>query len=171
MASSPIGQQTEPAAAPTLVHGLRWGLKASFVDYVRRMPDGRGSVGDGALPVGQGDLFFEFDGPLDESRGWSFRGDVRFSGHMGMLFVRIARPQVTLSGDTFTLSVEDPAGVEDAPRLLLVTGTIRRVESPSGTDVWLSEDVRLTAAGAEVFNDAYAEGEPFEPIIVQVPSA
>lgn len=32
------------------------------------------------------------DGSSGGSRVWAFRGDVRFSGHFGMLFVRVANP-------------------------------------------------------------------------------
>lgn len=165
------GESTVGTVAPTpLVHGLRWGLKASFIDYVRRMPDGRGAVGDGAVPVGEADLFFELDHPLDGRTGWKFRGDVRFTGHFGMLFIRIARPQLDLDGDTLVLTIEDPAGDPEAPRIPLVTGTLRHVDAQDATAIWVSEDVNLTAAGVELFNDVYAEGEPFASLVLQVPA-
>lgn len=152
-----------------LVHGLRWGLKKSFVDYVRRMPDGKGSVGDGAVPVGTGDLFYEHDAGRSGARVWAFRGDVRFRGHFGMLFVRVANPWLEIDGSSVVLSIEDPQAREDAPRVPLVTGTLQRLGDQDGTEVWGSDDVALTAEGVALFNDVYAEGEPFEPLVVQLP--
>ncbi len=170
------GSPSDEPSAQGLVHGLRWGIKGSFVDYVRRMPDGRGSVGNGAHPVGTGDLFYEYDEEASsEASGpdlqvWAFKGDVRFSGHYGMLFVRVARPRLELRGTAAVLTIEDPQAREDAPRVPLVTATMQRVASRDGTQVWGSDDVALTAEGVALFNDVYAEGEPFEPLVVQLPA-
>ncbi len=155
----------------TLVHGLRWGIKASFVDYVRRMSDGRGSVGDGAMPVGTGDLFYEYDADASVAgKVLAFRGDVRFTGHFGMLFVRIAHPRIELDGSAAVLTIEDPQAQADAPRVPLVTGTLRHVGTQDGTEVWGSDDAVLTAEGVALFNDVYAVGEAFEPLVVQLPA-
>ncbi|GAA1948305.1 hypothetical protein GCM10009798_04340 [Nocardioides panacihumi] len=167
--------QDSPAAdsgadVTRLAHGLRWGIKASFLDYVRRMPDGQGSVGDGAVPVGSGELFYEYDADGSSPDVWSFRGDVRFSGHYGMLFVRVAHPTIELVGDRAVLTIEDPQARDGAPRVPLVTGTLQRVADQAPTVVWGSDNVTLTAAGVELFNDVYAEGEAFEPFVVQLPA-
>lgn len=158
-----------------LVHGLRWGIKRSFVDYVRRMPDGRGSVGEGAVPVGTGDLFYEYDAAASGPGGdgatvWAFRGDVRFTGHMGMLFVRVAHPRLELrDGGSVVVTIEDPQAQAGAPRVPLVTGTLQHLGTREGTQVWGSDDVVLTAEGVPLFNEVYAEGEPFEQLVVQLP--
>ncbi|ONH31642.1 HtaA domain-containing protein [Pseudofrankia asymbiotica] len=174
--TEPPATTPSPDAAPKgLVHGLRWGLKRSFIDYVRRMPDGRGSVGDGAVPVGSGDLFYQHDaarstdGSSGGPRVWAFRGDVRFSGHFGMLFVRVANPWLEIDGSTAVLSIEDPGARDDAPRVRLVTATLQHLGDRDGTELWGSDDVALTAEGVAIFNDVYAEGEPFEPLMVQLP--
>ena len=160
---------TEPRQG--LIHGLRWGLKKSFVDYVRRMPDGKGSVGDGAVPVGAGDLFYEHEVAGSSDGVWAFRGDVRFSGHFGMLYVRVANPWVEVSEGRAVLTIEDPQAREGAPRVPLVTATLQRLGDREGTQVWGSDDVALTASGVALFNDVYAEGELFEPIVIQLPVA
>ncbi|UGQ11087.1 HtaA domain-containing protein [Yinghuangia sp. ASG 101] len=161
--------EADEDARQGLVHGLRWGLKKSFLDYIRGMPDGRGSVGDGAVPVGTGDLFYAHDAERSGAGVWAFRGDVRFSGHFGLLFVRVANPWLEVDDSSVVVSIEDPQARTDAPRVPLVAGTLRRLGDREGTEVWGSDDVALTAAGVELFNDVYAEGEPFEPLVAQLP--
>lgn len=173
--ADPDAEGTDHAGhAGDLLHGMRWGIKESFVEYVRRMPDGRGSVSSGAIPVGTGDLFYEYDtqasGAATDGRTiWAFRGDVQFTGHFGMLFVRVARPHLELSDGTALLTIEDPQGREGAPRIRLVTATLEHVATREGTEVWRSDDVALTAEGVALFNNVYAEGERFERIVVQIP--
>lgn len=167
--------ETNPTTENQLGPGLRWGIKASFVDYVRRMPDGKGSVGNGAVPIGAGDLFYSYDAEASTTRDdgrqiWAFRGDVRFSGHFGMLFVRIAHPRIEVDSAWSVLTIEDPEGREDAPRVPLVTARPRQVPGKDGVVVWVADEVALTAEGVALFNEVYAEGEPFEPLVVQLPA-
>ncbi|KAF0956797.1 HtaA domain-containing protein [Rhodococcus sp. T7] len=149
--------------------GLRWGIKASFLDYIARMPDGRGTVSDGARPTEHNEMVFEpapeVAAPAGVDRFMAFRGDVRFGGHFGMLFVRIADPWVTVRGRTADLTVLDPHHPEVEARLHLVTFTLDS-STQSGTITWTGSDVRLTPDGAGLFNDVYPPGEPFEPITI-----
>jgi hypothetical protein len=161
--------EAEQENGQELVHGLRWGLKKSFLDYVFRMPDGQGSVTDGAVPVGERDVFYEHDVANSSDGVWAFRGDVRFSGHFGMLFVRVANPRLEIDGEKAVLSIEDPHAREDAPRVPLVTATLQQVGGDGDTVIWGSNDVALTAEGVPLFNDVYSPGEPFEPLVVQLP--
>lgn len=159
-----------PPPGERLVHGLRWGIKTTFIEYLRRMPDGRGSVGDGAVPVGTNEIFFEFDPTVEPEvepgqTAWAFRGDVRFTGHYGMLFVRIAQPWLVVDSGSATLTIIGP----DDIRVPLVTASLESGGGRSETAIWISSDVRLTAAGVPLFNDVYQEGEPFDHLVVQVP--
>jgi hypothetical protein len=167
------GPNSEGGGIP---HGLRWGIKSSFLDYVRRMPDGKGSVGDGAVPVGAGEIFYTYDPDgsarvEDGARTLAFRGDVRFSGHYGMLFVRIAHPRLEITGEEAVLTIEDPQARPDGPRVPLVRVLLERVPTPAEAqaEVWGARTVTLTAEGVEMFNDVYAENEPFEPMVIQLP--
>lgn len=172
-----IPTENATPAQPRLAPGLRWGIKRSFIDYVRRMPDGKGSVGDGAVPIGTGDLFYEHDeaasrrDPAAPTQIWAFRGDVRFSGHFGMLFVRVAHPRLEVTGTEAVLSIEDPQGREGAPRVPLVTARLQELAGEGGAAVWGAEHVALTAEGVPLFNEVYAAGEAFEPLIIQLPVA
>jgi hypothetical protein len=162
----------EPAPSG-LAHGLRWAIKRSFLAYVRRMPDGRGWVGEGAVPVGTDEMFFGLDPDNTKTTAtggvWAFAGDVRFTGHFGMLSVRITRPWLHLDGPTALVTVEDPYGDPAAARLGLVSARVEQVEVREGTQVYLGTDVRLEEAAIGVFNEVYPVGEPFEDFVVQVP--
>lgn len=172
MSEQPIGNPTEG----DIPFGLLWGIKRSFVAYVRRMPDGQGSIHDGAVPLGGDTILFPVgEGSAasggDAERTWAFRGDVRFRGHAGMLFVRVAAPLVTVRGDRAELSIEDPYARPEAARVPLVTLRLAPGPAPDGAEVWLGSDVRLTEAGAELFNDVYEAGEPFEQLSIILPAA
>jgi hypothetical protein len=170
---NPLGER--PASG--LAHGLRWAIKRSFVQYVRGMPDGRGWVGNGALPIGTDEMFFSLDrdnsapvGAGPASQVWAFAGDVRFTGHFGLLFVRIARPWLHVDGQTATMTVDDPHGDPAAPRVPLVTARLDTLEVRDGTTVCMGVQVRLAEAAVEVFNEVYPAGESFEDFVVQLPS-
>jgi Htaa len=170
MTSEPTPQRAEGEVP----FGLAWAIKRSFVAYVRRMPDGQGSISDGATVLGEDTILFPLDGgPAggdDADRSWAFRGDVRFKGHAGMLFVRVAAPLITLRGGQAELSIEDPYARPGAERVPLVTLQLEPGPAPEGAEVWLGSDARLTEAGSTLFNDVYPPGEPFERLSLIVPA-
>jgi hypothetical protein len=168
----------QPTDGPTpdeIPFGLLWGIKRSFLAYVRRMPDGQGSIHDGAVPLGEDTILFPARAGAataggDADRTWDFGGDVRFKGHAGMLFVRVAAPRITVRGDTAELTIEDPYARPEADRVPLVTLRVAPGPAPEGAEVWLGSDVRLTEAGSVLFNDVYQPGEPFEQLSVILPT-
>ncbi|WP_250282366.1 MULTISPECIES: HtaA domain-containing protein [unclassified Frankia] len=161
------------AAEPLL--GLRWGIKATFLTYIARMPDGQGSASDGARSVENDEFVFEPDPSATAPEGvdgfWAFRGDVRFQGHFGLLYVRIADPHVVLRGTQAELNVVDPSEPGTKPRIPLVRFVPRPGAAPSGLRTWEAEDVRLLAEGAGLFNNVYSMGEPFEPLTITLPAS
>jgi hypothetical protein len=172
-----MSQPLPGTSQPELAFGLRWGIKQSFIDYVRRMPGGRGAAGSGARLVGADEILYEPDPSVPEpaaladgDRFWAFRGDVRFHGHFGMLFVRVAFPWLTLRGEEAELTVEDPDQTEGAARLSLVTMRLSAQPATVGCETWNGSDVRLTEAGTGLFNEVYPPGEPFEGLTLTVPA-
>jgi hypothetical protein len=157
-------------------YGLIWGIKSSFLSYVSRLHDGRGSISGGATVLGDNTFHFPAVGGSaatagsGRTRSWAFQGDVRFSAHMGMLFVRVAAPVISLKGDAAELTIADPYGKSGAERVPLVTMNLQPGPTSSGVDVWLGVDVRLTEAGAELFNDVYEPGESFEQLRFALPA-
>jgi hypothetical protein len=168
--------ETSSAGAPESAFGLRWSIKRSFVDYVLRMPDGQRWVGDGAVPLGTHEVVYPprqagwrptADGGTE--RIWSFRGDVRFSGHAGLLAVRLAAPVLTMVDGAAELTVANPSGADDAERLPLATLRLEPQPAPDGVELWSGTDVALTGAGAALFNGVYPPGEPLEPMTLMLP--
>lgn len=168
----------EPTAAapPGAALGLAWGIKGSFVDYVARMPDGRHSLGAGAHRTEAGTFVFPPvrgarrttpDG-LDE-RIWEFTGDVRFGGHFGMLFVRVADPRIAIRDGVGELTVADQAARDDGERETLATVVLRSVPAPEGMLAWDSTEVLLHPSAVALFNDVYPAGEPLEQLSVVLP--
>jgi hypothetical protein len=171
-------QRTNPGPGTP---GLHWGIRFAFLQYIARMPDGRCSVTGGAGVVADRIFHFEPEPETESGLGsgdgpgagsgevWRYRGDVRFSGHFGFLYVRIADPWLTLDGSSGTLSAET-IGSDGPTRLDLVTFELRplrdgegRLRGHHGTDV------RLTAAGSELFNTVYPAGDQFEDFGIVLP--
>jgi hypothetical protein len=160
---------------PTM--GLRWAIKTSFVEYVQRLPDGRGSVGEGAVPVRGNEVVFP---PVQSGirptehgaadRFWAFGGDIRFTGHFGMLFVRIAFPVLTVRDGRAELTVAGQTEEEPAERVPLVTLSLKATPASEGIEMWSGTDVRLTQGGVALFNDVYPAGEAFDPLTLTLPT-
>lgn len=163
---APAGERGAPA------YGVVWSIKSSFVTYVLGMPDGRASATDGAWPLPDARIVYELDPTVpqeDLGRGWAFRGDVRFAGHFGMLFVRIADPWVVWADDGITLTIADPDVRDESRRVAIATRHLERGAGDDGSDVWLSTDVALTEQGALLFNEVYPVGSPLDPLIIRLP--
>ncbi|MET7770857.1 HtaA domain-containing protein [Nocardia sp. NPDC005366] len=153
--------------------GLDWGIKLSFVQYIAKLPDGQASASSGVRPTETNGLFFEADPdtpptPAGADAVYAFRGDVRFGGHFGMLYVRIADPWIVRRGNQAELTVLDPHEPKKAPRKRLVTFALSQPRSEGDIQIWDGTDVILTAEACSVFNDVYAAGERFESLVFAV---
>lgn len=155
--------------------GLHWGIKSSFLGYVARMPDGRASFTDGATATEGNITVFDHDpsteqpSPEGPDSFFAFRGDVRFGGHAGMMFVRIADPWITVVGDRAQMTVLDPQDRDAGSRLPLVNLTLEPRSTDEPIRIWLATDVALTPEGVGLFNDVYPAGEPLAPLAIFLP--
>lgn len=153
--------------------GMAWPIKRSFVTYVLGMPDGRAGAVDGAWPRDDLSVVYAHDpsiGPSDLGEGgWAFRGDVRFAGHFGMLFVRIADPWIVRTDSGAVLTIVDPdvdpADKNDTRRMPLAEVTLEQ----TGPGEWASTRVSLTAQGSELFNNVYPAGDALDPFTLHLP--
>ena len=163
-----------PEDESDLTPGLRWSVKRSFLDYLSRLPDGRMSVTDGARQLGDGNEVVwepvrsrEVPGsPPGTARILTFAGDLRYGGHGGLLFVRLADPHVTLRDGSGELSVRDTFSADEGARICLVTFDLSKSTHLPTHDVFSADEVRLTEEGVALFNQVYAAGELFDPFTI-----
>ena len=165
----PVGDGSAPRP------GLTWGLKRSFIRYISTLPDGGHQETDGAsLTDGSSFHFAPAPGATyDPATGTgilTFRGDVRLTGHHGMLFVMVADPWIEFRDGAAVLSVIDSRHWPDRDtRLPLAT---LAPAAPSVSDaglVWAETPAHLSEAGQAVFNDQYGAGEELDPVFVVYP--
>jgi hypothetical protein len=156
--------------------GLRWALKRSFLDYIARAPGGKGSLSDGAITTELKEIVFGPDlrnppEAAQEGIFLAFRGTVTFTGHFGMLFVRISNPWITIQEGRGELTILDPFQEEVDTRLRLATFTIDDHGIADGFEYWTAAEVRLAPEGCTLFNDVYPAAEPLEPLAIVVPAS
>ncbi|GAA4752613.1 hypothetical protein GCM10023350_42370 [Nocardioides endophyticus] len=153
--------------------GLIWGIKASFLSYLARMPDLQSSVADGAVTTPANGFYFPLVSAAEYDAGTGlgtlrFGGDVRFSAHHGMLFVMFAQPWLELTAGTAVLSVADPASYPTLDkRVPLLDVEVRAWVRHGDARAWPALATTLRPEAVELFNDVYAAGEPFEPLDVR----
>lgn len=147
--------------------GLRWGVKTSFVRYVAALPDGRVSVGRGATPLAGDIALFPPREPAPEPQeSEAFEGEVRFSGHGGLLLVQVAHPSVVIDGASAIVTVADTTEDGTATRLPIARCTLSVPQHSAGLTVRHGTDVRLLASGVAMFNHVYTEGELFDDLTI-----
>lgn len=167
-------ESTEDSDAPRVASGMVWGIKATFLDYLSRMPDAKSSVDYGAQKMDSGAYFFpllsadEYD-PTTNEGTIKFGGSVSFAGHHGFLFVTFAAPWVTFNGNNSYLSISRPsANPELNGRLpLLDIGPGKRF-SHRGARAWANLPTALRKEGVELFNEVYSPGEGFDPLDIRI---
>ncbi|MFI6309617.1 HtaA domain-containing protein [Nocardia fusca] len=176
--SGPSGPGEPQDEAAISDFGLDWTVHTRFLTYIASMADGRCSATDGAAPApeGSGGRFrYEFAGVQEfpEGRAICFRGDVRFSGHHGMLFVRIADPVIVLGDQSAIVTVAAPETSASAGRIPLAHfSLVQLANAPRemGRNCLRGVDLRLTAEGAELFGGVYPVGERFDDLHLVLPS-
>ncbi|WP_427131954.1 HtaA domain-containing protein [Pseudarthrobacter sp. S9] len=153
--------------------GLTWGIKRSFIAYIRGLPDGAVSTADGATATeSSGFCFAPESSDYDVARGSGtlrFRGDVRVAGHHGMMFVRLLDPWIEFHGGRGILSIStgDGGGHDRTAVGFLRASTPREVD---GFLVWEHVDVVISPEGSELFDGQYAAGQPMDPLFIRVPA-
>lgn len=139
--------------------GLHWPIKQSFLSYISALADGECSATDGCVIEPGFGFWFEAEPSSAPGDGLAFRGDLRFAGHHGMLFLRLAHPQVSLRGDSGTISVctTDDERVEVA--------SFRPLDLSGSADL-VGTGLELTAQGAALFGDVYRAGQPLDDFTI-----
>lgn len=142
--------------------GLHWPLKRSFLSYISSLADGACSATDGCvIEEGYGFWFASADAA---GTSYVFRGDLRFGGHHGMLFLRIADPTIDIAGEQGTISVLNA----DDDRVMVATF---RVSEALESFAIRGIDVHLSESGADLFGGVYRPGQPLDDFVVLLPAA
>lgn len=166
----------EDSAPPT---GLTWGIKRSFVRYLSFLPDASMSIENGAEATSGSFFTFAPNGAeLDPQTGQGtlrFKGEVRMSGHGGMMRLQLLNPWITLRPEGATLSIATPGTTDAEPGatangLALVTFKLPQLEDSGAGLLWQDVPTFLTADGAALFNDQYPVGQDMDPIFIHLPT-
>ncbi|WP_395640167.1 HtaA domain-containing protein [Pseudolysinimonas sp.] len=163
--TTPTTPPVDPIATP-VPGSLSWGVKASFREYVTGpIASGSISVGNGA-GVSGGAYWFP-QSSAEVSSDVAYRGSVTFSGHGGLLNLRIADPVVRItSTSSAVLSVATGSGRVDFASLALGTPTT----DASGARTYAASPATLTAAGAASFAGFYSAGTALDPVTFTIGS-
>jgi hypothetical protein len=153
---------------------MEWGIRASFVDYVHRLPGGEIGCQDCAVRLEPGasdrGMVWRFPGWRTEGEhgpSIEFGGDVRLRGHGGLLFVMIYRPRLCLFPDRTELSVAElsrwPAidsyvVIGEAPAFDL------DAETADGRQMIVP--VALAETGVDIFGGMYEPGAPLDALVL-----
>jgi hypothetical protein len=162
-----------PSPDPLPQPGLSWGIKRSFIDYIHGLPDASVSAVDGAVMDPAPAFRFAPDrSDYDVETGTGvlrFRGDVRLSGHQGMMFVRLLDPWIALTGGRGILSIStgEDAGQDRTAVAVLRAGA--PIAAADGSLTWSDIEVAITDEGSALFDGQYAAGQPMDPLFVRLP--
>jgi hypothetical protein len=142
--------------------GLLWPIRRSFARYIATLSDGRLALSDG-IELAQDDCLFFPSLAAQSLRGeLAFKGVAHFSGHVGLLSVRIARPRLLVHPDarTGTLWVNDS---------VLATFAYRHVAARDRAAIE-GCNVRLAPQGVALFGGHYSEGDALDDFTVLLAS-
>lgn len=157
---------------------LSWGVSDRFRAYVTG-PIARGSVStDGVRDGGSAFTWSggkgSFNTDLGKGRA-SFGGAVSFSGHEGILDLRISNPRVVVDGSSGTLVVDvqssDMEGNKSSSSgVALASLDLSGKKSTSGSTItWSGAPATLTAAGAKAFAGFYEAGTALSSVTFTFP--
>ncbi|MGW9469435.1 HtaA domain-containing protein [Cellulosimicrobium funkei] len=157
---------------------LSWGVSDRFRSYVTG-PIAKGSVStDGVRDGGSAFTWSggkgSFNTDLGKGRA-SFGGSVSFSGHEGILDLRISNPRVVVDGSSGTLVVDvqssDMEGNKSSSTgVAFASLDLSGKKATSGSTItWSGVPATLTAAGAKAFAGFYEAGTALSPVTVSFP--
>ncbi|WP_031085885.1 HtaA domain-containing protein [Streptomyces sp. NRRL WC-3549] len=171
-------EEAAPAATRHLTDGtLDWGFKESFRRYIGAagtvtVKDGATqAAGNGAFTFGNGKGTYDTS---THATATAFDGSVTFSAHGGVLDITLSDVKVTttLTGGAITADVKTPEGTQDDVAVAaLDLSTVRPSQGEGGATVYKDMPATLTKAGAEVFDNMYAEGAELDAATLSVKTA
>ncbi|GAA2031843.1 hypothetical protein GCM10009720_10120 [Yaniella flava] len=135
------------------IAGLAWGVHEPFRDYINRMSDGHMYALEGAELLETEETFFPLDTQRTSADALRFIGSLQFTGHHGMLAVRIQQPWLQQVDDMTALTITDP--FEENARMPMVHVELGNDSAGS---------TQLMEEGADVFMGNYRTNTAFDPV-------
>ncbi|MBD7982368.1 HtaA domain-containing protein [Oerskovia merdavium] len=163
---------------------LQWGVKESFRTYIAG-PIAQGGVTTSNGATGAATGLYSFPQSATSSFDTAsrkgtvdFAGTVRFTGHGGILDVRLSNPRVVATGDKATLvadvdskDIEGGSFVQSGVTVATLDLAAAKVTTGNGTTTYASVPAALTAAGVPAFGAFYTAGDALDPVTFTVGSA
>ncbi|RZU63897.1 Ig-like domain-containing protein [Microterricola gilva] len=163
-----------PPVAPTVQGGsLSWGVGSVFRNYVTGpIAKGSISVSGGATSASGVFQFGQSGGSFNQASGTGtadYSGNVRFTGHGGILDLTFANPSLSVTGpSSASLSLSVNGGRVDFATVDL--GAASR-STLNGATVFSGAPVTLTASGSSAFQGYYPAGQSLDPLTVTIGAA
>ncbi|WP_170154359.1 HtaA domain-containing protein [Protaetiibacter intestinalis] len=163
---------------PTPVAGsLSWGVKASFRSYVTG-PIAHGTISTTGATAGTGGYVFPQSGAAQLTNGTgtvAYSGSVRFTGHDGVLDLRLSDPQVRIDSATAGTLLVRVNGGSHVAFATLALGSATKTTDATGAVRYAGAPATITASGAGAFSlegsTFYPAGTALDPVTFVVGSA
>ena len=178
---SAIAQETTASHRTVSTGTMNWGVRDSFRKYIEAgVAKGSISTDEGATRSG---TTFQFPAVSSAVTGpssgqFNFAGSVHFSGHNGSLELTLSNPILVVNDTNAELRVDYStrkyvgAGavgpIEEGQKEVLATITLDTAPDFSANQVTISGHTSLSSSGANIFAGFYEEGEPLDPISIDL---
>ncbi len=176
----------KPVTPPTsgVAGSLQWGVKESFRSYITGNIAKGGIQTSGGATGAAGDRYTfpqsaksAFD-TVARQGTVDYAGTVRFTGHDGVLDVRLTNPRIVATGGQATLvadvdskDIEGGSFVQAGVTIGTLDLSAAKVSTANGTTTYAAVPAVLTAAGVPAFGSFYAAGDALDPVTFTVGAA
>lgn len=155
--------------------GLAWGVKQSFLAYLRSTGDATVAVSSGAAMTRDGEFYFPLES-TNEFDAATRRGTIRFGGsvqidaHFGALSLRLADLSLVIGEQTASLRVNDVASTASPRPFRIADVAVGDAIADGSVLMWRSLPAVLAGDSVMTFGGAYPAGEPMDPLTVRIPA-
>ncbi|MET4225833.1 HtaA domain-containing protein [Oerskovia enterophila] len=163
---------------------LQWGVKESFRSYITgNIAKGGIQTSGGATGAASGRYTFPqsaksaFDTAARQGTV-DYAGTVRFTGHGGVLDVRLTNPRIIATGgqanlvaDVDSKDIDGGSFVQAGVTIATLDLSAAKVTTANGTTTYGAVPAVLTAAGVPAFGSFYAAGDALDPVTFTVGAA
>ncbi|OCI33244.1 HtaA domain-containing protein [Oerskovia enterophila] len=176
----------KPVTPPTsgVAGSLQWGVKESFRSYIT------GNIAKGGIQTSGGATGAASDRytfPQSAKSAFDtgarqgtvdYAGTVRFTGHGGVLDVRLTNPRIVATGGQATLvadvdskDIDGGSFVQAGVTIATLDLSAAKVTTANGTTTYAAVPAVLTAVGVPAFGSFYTAGDALDPVTFTVGAA